>query len=203
MNETSPYMLLKTRRLLHGLLLLCLLFGLCLPAPSWAQKGGLKKGLESDKKQPVEITADRMRSENGGKKIIFSGQVVGLWGDLKITSDVLEIYNSEKESNETEEIIAIGNVVITRANKRATGDKAIYLDKQQKVILTGAPNATAWEDQNVVHGREMIFLLDKDRFLVNDRVRMKLYPENKEPQKARQPTKGRTDKKKIWVDAKK
>ncbi len=203
MADTSHRLSKKAQHGPLGWIAAALLTALILPGPVWAQTGGFKKGLESDKKQPVEITADRMRSENGGKKIIFSGQVVGLWGDLKITSDVLEIYNSEGESNETEEIIAIGNVIITRANKKAKGDRAIYLDKQQKVILTGAPNATAWEDQNVVHGREMIFLLDKDRFLVNERVRMKLYPENKEPQKARSPKSSRGDKKKIWVDAKK
>ena len=42
-------------------------------------------------------------------------------------------------------------------------------------------------------GREMIFLLDKDRFVVNDRVKMKFYPQN---------TDAAPDKDKSWVDAK-
>jgi lipopolysaccharide transport protein LptA len=147
----------------------------------------------SNKDKPIEITADRMRSEDGGQKIIFSGGVVGLWGDLKITSDILEIYNSE-DKKETDEIVAIGNVFITRANKRAKGDRAVYLDKLQKIILTGTPKATAWEDKSIIEGREMIFLLEKDRFVVNDRVRMKFYPNEKKKER---------DKKKIWVDAKK
>ena len=78
------------------------------------------------KKDPLEITSDRMRSEDGGIKIIFMGNVVGYWGDLKITSDILEIYNTE-DKKETEEIIAIGNVFITRGLKRGKGDKAIYI----------------------------------------------------------------------------
>ena len=90
-----------------------------------------------------------MRSENGGKKIIFSGNVIGIWDDLKITSDILEIYNSD-DKQETEEIIAIGNVIITRDTKKAKGDRAVYLDKQQKIILTGSPNATAWEEKNII-----------------------------------------------------
>lgn len=131
--------------------------------------------LSEEKKDPVEITSDRMRSEDGGLKIIFSGNVVGYWGDLKITSDILEVYNTQ-DKKETEEIVAIGNVFITRGLKRAKGDKAIYLDKLQKIILTGTPKATAWEESNIIEGREMIFLLDKDRFVANNRVRMKIYP---------------------------
>ena len=133
---------------------------------------------EKKEKDPVEITSDRMRSEDGGLKIIFSGNVEGYWGDLKITSDILEVYNTQ-DKKETEEIVAIGNVFITRGLKRAKGDKAIYLDKLQKIILTGTPKATAWEEDNMIEGREMIFLLDKDRFVANDRVRMKIYPKDK------------------------
>jgi len=132
-----------------------------------------------DKKDPVEINSDRMRSEDGGLKIIFSGNVVGYWGDLKIACDILEVYNTQ-DKKETEEIIALGNVFITRGLKRAKGDKAIYLDKLQKIILTGTPKATAWEEANMIEGREMIFLLDKDRFVANERVRMKIYPKDKE-----------------------
>ena len=133
------------------------------------------KNLNGEKKGPIEINSDRMRSENGGKKIIFSGKVKSQWGNLRINSDILEIYNENKD-NQTEEIIAIGNVLITRGNKKAKGDRAIYLDAAQKIILTGLPKATAWEANNIIEGKEMIFLLDKDRFVVNERVRMKFYP---------------------------
>ena len=132
---------------------------------------------EKKNKDPIEITSDRMRSEDSGLKIIFSGNVVGYWGELKITSDILEVYNT-KDKKETEEIVAVGNVFITRGQKRAKGDKAVYLVKLQKIILTGTPKATAWEEGNMIEGREMIFLLDKDRFVANNRVRMKIYPKD-------------------------
>ncbi len=156
-----------------GIFIFCLASSLLLPL---ALHGEEKlKGKEN--KDPIEITSDRMRSEDGGVKIIFSGNVVGYWGELKITSDILEVYNTE-DKKETDEIVAIGNVFITRGLKRAKGDKAIYFDKLQKIILTGSPKATAWEEDNMIEGREMIFLLDKDRFVANDRVRMKLYPKD-------------------------
>ena len=134
-------------------------------------------------KEPLEITSDRMRSENGGIKIIFSGNVESYKGDLKITSDIMEVYNSD-DTKETDEVVALGNVFITRGLKKAKGDRAVYIDKLQKIILTGTPKAIAWEEENMIEGREMIFLLDKDRFVVNERVRMKIYPKDKEDKKA-------------------
>jgi lipopolysaccharide export system protein LptA len=147
--------------------------------PANAQNESPLKEESKKSKSPIEITSDRMRSENGGVKIIFSGNVVSRRDDLKITSDIMEVYNTE-DKKETDEIVAIGNVVITRGLKRATGDRAVYLDKLQKIILTGTPKATAWEEDNMVEGREMIFLLEKDRFVVNQRVRMKIYPKDEE-----------------------
>ena len=133
---------------------------------------------EGKNKDPLEITSDRMRSEDGGIKIIFIGNVVATRGNLKITSDILEIYNTQ-DKKETEEIIAIGNVFITRDLKRGKGDKAIYIDKLQKIILTGTPKAIAWEETNMIEGRELIFLLEKDRFFANNKVFMKIYPKDK------------------------
>jgi len=158
-------------------------------ASASAQNETPLKEKSKKSKEPIEITSDRMRSENGGVKIVFSGNVVSYQGDLKITSDIMEIYNTE-DKKETDEIVAIGNVVITRGTKRAIGDRAVYLDKLQKIILTGTPHATAWDEDNMIEGREMIFLLEKDRFVVNQRVRMKIYPkdEKNNPKKKSQLT---------------
>jgi len=110
---------------------------------------------ENEKKEPIDITSDRMRSENNGRKIIFSGNVRSIWGELEIKSDILEIYSRAttgkepgkesdvSEGKELDEIVAIGNVDIKKGDRRAKGDRAIYFDKQQKIILTGKPKATA------------------------------------------------------------
>tara|TARA_B100000686_G_C16789002_1_gene977309 strand:- start:3062 stop:3580 length:519 start_codon:yes stop_codon:yes gene_type:complete len=139
---------------------------------------GIKQYIDTDDKDSIEITSDRMRSESKGDKIVFSGNVRGRWGDLIIVSDILEIYNSQDVSK-AQEIVAIGNVTITRGLKKAKGDRAVYLDQAKKIIMTGSPKAFAWEGKNKIEGREMIFLLEKDKFVVKDRVRMKIYPEKK------------------------
>jgi lipopolysaccharide transport protein LptA len=179
---------------------LSLILGFLSPELALSQAKNINDSKAANKDKPIEITAERMRSEDGGVKIVFSGNVIAIWGDLNINSDILEIYNSGEEKKETDEIVAIGNVIITRANKKAKGDRAVYLEKLQKIILTGNPTATAWEDKNIIQGKEMIFLLDTDRFVVNNRVRMKLFPEKKE--KKDNKTTAQNRKKKVWVDAK-
>ena len=158
------------------ILMIVLTFSLLMPSILLSKEG--------EKKEPLEITSDRMRSEDGGIKIIFIGNVVATRGNLKITSDILEIYNTQ-DKKETEEIIAIGNVFINRDLKKGKGDKAIYIDKLQKIILTGTPKAIAWEENNMIEGRELIFLLEKDRFFANNKVFMKIYPKNKKNKKGK------------------
>ena len=140
--------------------------------------------VKQEDNQPIEITSDRMRSENGGQKIIFSGNVVATNGDMTISSDIMEVYNTS-DKKQIEEIVAIGNVDIIRAEKKAKGDRAVYLEQLQKIILTGNPKAVAWEGKDIIEGREMIFLLNRDRFVVNERVRAKIFQKNIEKKKSR------------------
>ena len=149
-----------------------------LAAPSgFSQEGTKKKFGSKDRRESIEITSDRMRSENGGQKIIFSGNVVVAQAGMAITADILEVYNTP-DKKQTEEIVAIGNVDIVRGKKRMKGDRAVYLYQLQKIILTGSPKAIAWEGNDTIEGREMIFLIEKDRFVVNERVRAKLFPKS-------------------------
>jgi lipopolysaccharide transport protein LptA len=127
---------------------------------------------------PLEIVSDRMRSENGGQKIIFSGNVAITKEGMSITSDILEVYNTP-DKKQTQEIVAIGNVKISRGDKKAKGDRAVYLKHLQKIILTANPKAIAWEGDDIIEGREMIFLMKKDRFVVNERVHAMLFPNKK------------------------
>jgi lipopolysaccharide transport protein LptA len=136
------------------------------------------KTHQNDSSPHIEITSDRMRSENGGQKIIFSGNVAISQDDMVITSDIIEVY-STSDKKQTDEIVAIGNVEVSRGNKKAKGDRAVYLKHLQKIILTGNPKAIAWENNDIIEGREMIFLMKKDRFVVNERVHAKLFTKKK------------------------
>ena len=156
---------------------LFLAFALLTAPPGFSQEGKKKKFSNKDRQESIEITSDRMRSENGGQKIVFSGNVVIVQAGMAITADIMEVYNTP-DKKQTEEIVAIGNVDIVRGKKRMKGDRAVYLYQLQKIILTGSPKAIAWEGKDIIEGQEMIFLIEKDRFLVNKRVRAKLFPKS-------------------------
>lgn len=157
-----------------------------------------KESLKNEqKKQPIEIQSDKLRSENEGKKFIFSGNVLSTWGDLEIKSDILEVYsnpegksnrkkatgNVDQTSQDLDKIIAIGNVNIKKGDRRAKGDRAHYDNKGQIIIVTGEPHATAWEGKNIIKGKKMTFYLERDLFEVNDRVILVLFPKNPPPEK--------------------
>ena len=156
--------------------LILVLFNLYIPL-GFSQPAKVKTH-QKESSPPIEITSDRMRSENGGQKIIFSGNVAVTKDDIVITSDIIEVY-STSDKKQTNEIVAIGNVEISRGNKKAKGDRAVYLKHLQKIILTGNPKAIASEGDDIIEGREMIFLMKKNRFVVNERVHAKLFPKKK------------------------
>ena len=159
------------------------------PANAFSAKSKdvLKKEQE---KSPIEIQSDKLRSENEGKKFIFSGNVFSVWGDLEIKSDVLEVYSNPKSKagrkqtsedigqagQDLDKIIAIGNVNIKKGDRRAKGDRAYYDNKKQIIIITGEPNATAWEGENIIRGKKMIFVMEKDLFKVEGRVNVVIIP---------------------------
>ena len=169
-------MILRHQRPIFCVALILVLFNLYTPLVF--SQPAKDKTHPKDSPPPIEITSDRMRSENGGQKIIFSGNVAVTKEGIRITSDILEVYNTP-DKKQTQEIVAIGNVKISRGDKKAKGDRAVYLEHIQKIILTGNPKAVAWEADDIIEGREMIFLMDKDRFVVNERVRAKLFPKKK------------------------
>lgn len=147
---------------------------------------------ETEAKSPLEITSEKMKTEDNGRKIIFIGNVHGTWEDVVLDSDILEIYTRPSEESdlpktgpaqaglgegqELEKIIAIHNVDITKGTKKAKGDRAVYIEKSRKMTLTGTPNATAWDDKNELQGSEMVYFLDEDRLEVTKGVRVMLFP---------------------------
>lgn len=173
--------------------LLACLIGLGLSFTAFPVFSADSKISDEEKKQPIEIKSEKMRSENEGKKIIFTGNVVSTWGDLEIKSDILEVYanpqakdkkskkaSKDKPQQDLDKVIAIGNVRIKKGDRRAKGDRADYDNKTQSIVITG-DMATAWEGKNEIKGKKMIFYLKKNKFEVPEGVVMTLFPDSPPP----------------------
>jgi len=150
-------------------------------------KGG--KGGQSGSDQPLRITSQQLEADNKNQLIIFTGNVVAKQGETTIYADVAEVYYEKKEEgNEVREIVATGNVKIQQADQVATGQKAVFVNSEQKITLTGQPKV--WQGKDMVSGEKIIVLLEEDKSFVESgpdrRVEVILYPKGEgSPKKAK------------------
>jgi len=142
---------------------------------------------------PIYIEADHMASTENKNTILFTGDVDAKQGDLRIRSDKMTVYYTEKEEAEekkqtdatqqVEKLICEGNVEITRDDWLGTSDKMTYLSDKQQVILTG--NAKAWQDQNMVGGEKIVYYMDEGRSEVVGSTSVTVGGDQKEEKKSR------------------
>gem|GEM_PF-278620 len=151
-----------------------------------------KTKKEKQPEKPINITADRMEADDKEKVVVFNGSVVARQEDVVINCDLMRVYyreiqtnspatapekpsdpddstaaaEEEKKENEIDRIEVEGNVKITRGNRVALSDKAVYLAKADPrvIILTGEPRV--WRDKDVLTGKRITVFLDQDRSLV-------------------------------------
>lgn len=154
------------------LLVICIIF----PSLGSAEKFSKEK----KNNRPIEITAEKMTSDKKSNQIIFIGNVVAKQDKLTIFSDKMTVYNNKK-NRKLKKIVAQGNVKIEKGERFASGDRAVYIEKEEKIVLTGNPHA--WENDNEIVATEMIFLVKEDKFIVKGskekKIKLTLYPDQK------------------------
>jgi lipopolysaccharide export system protein LptA len=87
-------------------------------------------------------------------------------------------------------IEALGKVRMVQGDRVATGDKAIYLAAEEKLVLTGNPQL--WRGDNSLRGHEIVFYLKDNRAVVTGapekRVEAVIHPSQKVQLPGRQQT---------------
>jgi lipopolysaccharide export system protein LptA len=155
---------------------------LALLLPGWAAEkkpGLLGKAAQEGSAQPLRITSQQLEADNKNQVIIFTGNIIARQGDMVIHADVARVYYEKREEgNEVREIVATGNVKIHQGDRVATGQRAQFLNAEQKIILTGQPRV--WQGKDMVSGEKITVLLEEDKSLVESgpdrRVEVILYP---------------------------
>ena len=81
----------------------------------------------------------------------------------------------------------MGNVRIVQLNRIVTGEKAVYFQNEQKIIVTGDP--VLKEGENVIKGDRVVVLLDENKGIVESskqkRVTAVINPPEHEKDKAK------------------
>lgn len=142
-----------------------------LPPPSKKEREVLKKEAPAepmevklgDTGEPIDITSDRVETFSKENLIVFRGNVMARQKDMVIYSDSLEALVFE-DGKGIEKVVAGGNVKIQQGLRVANCQKAVFYNRDQRVVLTGDPKV--WEGDNLVSGEEIIFDIAKNRIEV-------------------------------------
>lgn len=142
------------------------LFLLATPARSLSAGAG----FQHDAEQAIEVVSDSLEVAKDQGTAIFQGNVTATQGSLGLSADTLNVkYRQSDQSAETgspfSRIDAVGNVVLTSPDEKATGDWAVYEVDTKTVTLGGAVVLT--RGGNVINGQRLVIDLVTGRSKVD------------------------------------
>lgn len=121
---------------------------------------GLKEIRPGEPGEPIDITSDRVEAFSKENLIVFKGNVTARQKDIVIYADSLEAMIFE-DGKGIEKVVAGGNVKIQQGLRIAHCQKAVFYNRDQKVVLTGDPRV--WEGDNQISGEEIVFDIARNR----------------------------------------
>ena len=137
------------------------------------QSGGSGKSAETS---PISITAQKLTYADSERKVHYEGRVAAKGNDFTASADTLDAYllpRSQSSSGQPlatpgqlDRMIATGNVLIQQLNRRAEGQKLVYLAAEEKFVLTGGSPSIFDAEQGKITGVSLTFFKHDDRVLV-------------------------------------
>lgn len=92
-------------------------------------------GFNSD--QPVNYAADRIELQDKQQRVVLTGDVQIQQGDLRLTAARTTVAYTNNGSLQIQRIDAVGGVVVTRGNERASGSAGVYDFNRRVIVLSG------------------------------------------------------------------
>lgn len=135
--------------------------GLLVALPAWAASVSGAGPYASQ--QPIEITADRLEGDDLAGKATFVGGVVARQGDVTIYAGQIIVFFPTRE-RDIDRVEAYGAVRIVQGERVATGEKAVFFNKEGRVVLSGNPKVH--QGQDFVQGEEITVYLNEERSVV-------------------------------------
>jgi lipopolysaccharide export system protein LptA len=134
----------------------------------------------TNSKEPVSVDADKLVYFDKERKAIYTGNVVVIQGDTKMTCSAMTVFLDRSPAQETGEtaeaqgpsansgikrIEAAGPVTVVSKTQVATSDNATYDKVENKVQLIG--NVTLSDGQNVTKGDRLTYNLKTSQATVD------------------------------------
>lgn len=142
------------------------------PAPNNAPTNAFK-GFAGNRKDPVKIEANSLEVRDKEKTAVFIGNVVVTQGDTVMRCKELTVHyvgnalaldpkqnppatkSQQKDANSQriKRLVAVGGVIVTSKDQKATGDRGVFEMATNIVTLTG--NVIITQGQNVMRGEKL------------------------------------------------
>ncbi|HUN89388.1 MAG TPA: LptA/OstA family protein [Terriglobales bacterium] len=125
------------------------------------------------KQTPVSVTGSRLTYTDSERQARFEGEVVVRSADATLTADrataFLEAHGSTTpaaQASQLDKIVADGHVVVQQQDRRGTGNKLVYVTRDESFTLTGGPPSIFDAEHGKVTGVSLTFFSHDDRVLV-------------------------------------
>jgi lipopolysaccharide export system protein LptA len=128
-------------------------------------------------RDPIDVSADAMEFDYRSRVLTYTGHVEVTQGDMKLESKRLTVALDEGPENRIKEVVADGQVRLSKGTRWATGKHAVFDQAQSTVVLSG--DAQLHDGPNQVTGDRVVVYLDEKRSVVEGgkgRVTAKLFP---------------------------
>ncbi len=163
----------KERGTLHFLVIVLSLVLVVVSAMGQEKKGAAKTedkmpdlgagfGLKASG-APIDINSDTVEADQKQNIVSFKGNVVAKQEDFTLYTNTLTVYYNP-DTKKMKEIVAAGNVKVVQLDRRATSQKAIFYQEENKVVLEG--DAVLREGDNVIRGERVTYYVDEQRSVV-------------------------------------
>ena len=130
----------------------------------------LQEPEKNNEPKRIKITSKRASHNSETQVSILEEKVKVVDGEMVINCHLMTI--NRNENSEVNLVVAEKDVIITKENAIATGDRAKYFVVEKKVELTGSPEIVQTDpktgEKNIIKGSKIILYRDKNVVEVED-----------------------------------
>lgn len=159
---------------------------------------GAAQAQISPKGGPVDVSSDHFELDNGRKVATYKGRVEVLQDQNRLRADTLNIYFGSSGAapqggsgpaganwGDIDHLEAIGDVYFVTPTQKVRGDKAVYTQATDTLVVTGT--VVAAQGDNVMKGSRLTVRVSTGQTTMEGagdtgRVRGVFYPKQQQPQ---------------------
>jgi lipopolysaccharide export system protein LptA len=151
---------------------------------------GAAQAQLSAKGGPIDVTGDHFQANDAERVATYQGKVEVLQNGNRLRTDLLNIYFRKGAAaakpasgavsggwGDIDHLEAIGNVYFVTSTQVVRGDKAVYTQAADTIVVTG--NVVVTQGENVMHGERLVIQVGAGKTTMdsNGRVRGVFFPD--------------------------